>query len=87
LGGAYLDGVDLTNADFSGALMGGVSLFAANLMEARLFGVDLRRARIWRTLSAATKAYTLADLSEVRMKKPSDNDLKRLKRAAEVLKA
>ena len=72
---ASLEGARLRQAELDGANLSRSILFAADLATARLVGADLTAALIWRTVPPANDALALADLAEIVLRPPRDQDL------------
>jgi uncharacterized protein YjbI with pentapeptide repeats len=91
LSGAALQGAHLTSARLGGAVLRDADLEGAVLQRAALHGADLRGARlpaadlagaaVWQTLPPGGDAVALADMANIAIKPPGEDDLKALKSA------
>ena len=62
----------LRNADMEGADLQQAKLFGAELAGAKLQGADMRYAEVWDTTPPNSESMTLADLTNLQLKPPTD---------------
>jgi uncharacterized protein YjbI with pentapeptide repeats len=84
---ANLEGASLRDAALDGAVLGMARLFGADLGGARLNAADLSGAMLWRTQPPSADAGASADLTNLAMRPPTEEDVDRMRTAVERLEA
>ena len=84
---ANLEGAVLRDAALDGANLQATKLFGADLRSARLHGADLSGALVWRTLPPSSDNTQAADIANVAISPPSEDDMARMRSVVEGLES
>lgn len=72
---ANLEGSTLRNAELEGASLAGAVLHGASMAGARIQGSDMTGARVWRTLPPEGEGSAFADMAEIVLRPPGEEEL------------